>query len=194
MISSYSIVLLFLLIFQILHPSLAQIFDDDDQFLGDEIICSCSPRVFKWTIDFSSVCPPADVSPGIQKVFCDIDYPSGANESVAESPIEFIQSYQLIELSRTLETIRKEDGSDLNLRDGDVISFTSLTQTEPSRFAGGFQAHVIALNENGDELNLSWIVRYTNECEVLPFTEGDSLGWMVFVSWYCFIYYFYCLS
>lgn len=143
-------------------------------------ICSCSPLTFRWELDFSASCPPPDldIGPkfGVRKVFCDTD-----SESDDITPV-VISSYQLIELSRTLQPINKKEVDNVALTEGDVIEFTSITATQPGEISGGFQAEIIGLNSNMEEISLSWIVQYTNLCEEMVFEEGDGIGWLIFSS------------
>jgi len=81
--------------------------------------------------------------------------------------------------------------TNLRLDDGDVIEYTSLQVAEGDLRPKGLQIMVVGLNSDGVEVNLAWIMQFTNLCEVIPFQDDDSLGWMVFVSVaYACLYYF----
>ena len=81
--------------------------------------------------------------------------------------------------------------TNLRLDDGDVIEYTSLQVAEGDLRPKGLQIMVVGLNSDGVEVNLGWLMRFTNLCEVIPFQDDDSLGWMVFVSVaYACLYYF----
>jgi hypothetical protein len=143
-------------------------------------LCSCTPLVYTWKLDFSSSCPPANITvgngAGIQDVYCAVKA-DGLTDKV---PIS-VTSYQIIELDQLLIPVKVKTESDINLKDGDLISFSSITSAEPNTFAGGLQATVDGLNSANESIVLEWIVRFSNLCEVYPFSNGDSLGWMKFL-------------
>ena len=57
-----------------------------------------------------------------------------------------------------------------------------MTAARENITSGGIQASVTAINANDERIQLNWIVSYSNLCEVLPFFQGNSLGWMEFVT------------
>ena len=149
-------------------------------------LCSCTPLVYKWRLDFDLFCPPANVTSdefdtgntGIRDVFCQIVSESNTTDL---KPVSII-SFQIIELSQNLTPIKVNNRDDINLKNGDVITFNSLTTVQPEEISGGLQASVNAINMNLETIRLEWLVRYSNICEKLPYDFGNSLGWMVYVS------------
>ena len=147
-------------------------------------ICSCTPLVYKWVLDFDGVCPPPNVRigtgssiTGIKEVSCNTFAQSGVTDLV---PIN-ITRYEILELNRGLETQKGVIRSDLSLKEGDVISFNSESVAFPSFVSGGLQAELRATNAKGEEIILFFLVRFTNKCAEEPFENGDSIGWMKFV-------------
>lgn len=151
-------------------------------------LCSCTPLVYKWRLDFDLFCPPANVTSdetnaenaGIRDVFCQIVSGGGSNTTDFK-PISII-SYQIIELSQNLTPIKVNNRDNINLTDGDIITFNSITAVQPEEISGGLQASVNAINMNLEPIRLEWLVRYSNICEKLPYEFGNSVGWMVYES------------
>lgn len=142
-------------------------------------ICSCAPLVYRWKIDFTLSCPPVglDIGPGkgITNVDCDV---VGGDVSVSDlQPIK-ITSYQLSELDMNLQIFKSEAAQKLSLMNGDIVEFTSETALDPTFYSGGLQAIVDAENELGQYIRLTWILVFSNICEIEPFLPGQSIGWL----------------
>ncbi len=147
--------------------------------------CSCTPLVYKWRLNFTEFCNGylnIDQGPGtgIDSAFCKIDAPIGSNATDL-TPIT-VTSTQIIELDRDLLALKIQSFKDLNLADGSRIEFTSYTAANADDYTGGIQAELIGFNAQLQSVRLRWSVRYSNLCEVRPYSVGDSLGWMVYVS------------
>ena len=160
---------------------------------GSRYLCSCTPLVYKWKLDFTQSCPPANISvgndAGVKDAYCTVT--NGSNLTDLK-PVS-VTSYQIIELDDFLVPIKvkaepnplplevETSKSMITLKDGDEISFSSITGVQPSVISGGLQARMDGLNSADEKIVLEWIVRYSNLCEVYPYSDGNSLGWMEFV-------------
>jgi len=149
--------------------------------------CSCSPLVYNWKLDFSLSCLSSNVaigpSTGISESFCEIkalDHEI-SNDEIDDVPIS-VDSFTLIELSDNLLPIKVETASGLNLTDGDVLSFSSLTAVKSNVFSGGLQATLGGINSVSQRVELNWIVKYSNLCFLPPYKLNDSFGWMVYAN------------
>lgn len=150
-------------------------------------ICSCTPLVYTWKLDFSRTCSRNDINinigetTGIRSAACDVIDPNIIDPStVTDFEPVVVTSYQIIELGLDLIPIKVDGRSNLELFNESSISFSSITASQENAISGGLQASVVGFNANNQRIQLNWIVRYTNLCEVLPFSANDSLGWMVF--------------
>ena len=150
-------------------------------------LCSCSPLVYKWTLDFTRTCASSSLSSGssggkgVASVECDINM---VND---EDPVDLVPvtvtSFEIIEFdSNRLAPVKIESEGDLYLEDGRRLALTSETAVDSSLVTGGIKATTSAVNAAGHGIKLSWFIRYSNVCEVKPFESDDSIGWMVFVS------------
>ena len=148
--------------------------------------CSCTPLVYNWKLDFSRACSISNINittgagNGILEAWCEIIDPIG-NSVTDFKPISVV-SYQIIELGLDLIPIKVEGKSNTTLSNETHIAFSSLTAAKKNVTAGGLQVSVIGLNADDEKINLKWIVRYSNLCDILPYSQEDSLGWMVFVA------------
>lgn len=146
--------------------------------------CSCSPLIYKWTLDFNRTCAPAGLSlgigsdTGVASIECDITMVN-TSDPIDLVPVT-LKSYEIIELSTDrLAPIKINSEADLDFQDGQHLALTSETAANPSLVSRGVKATIGALNLAGHGIELSWIIRYTNVCGAKPFEVGDSIGWTV---------------
>jgi len=146
-------------------------------------LCSCAPSAFTWTLNFMLTCPPEDIhvgsGTGIIRSNCQI---SSRDANVTDMTPALIHTFQILELDAGLETVNAESRKDLNLTDGEELSYTSIVATELDVVPGGLIVRLVGDNRLGEEVELKWIVQYSNNCSEFPFSPGNSLGWTVFVS------------
>lgn len=162
-------------------------------FASAQQVCSCSPTVYKWELDFANSCnyfPPNVVDPN--DIGIDIGPNTGVNGAICEvkfsnpSPTDdlipvIVTGYQFVELDSNFAVI-KSAGSAPNfvpLGDGGVLEYISETAAG-TQIPSSIIATITANNAQGTEIKLEWLVRFSNECETIPFQAGDSLGWTVF--------------
>jgi len=156
-----------------------QLNDANAQF--SQHLCSCSPLVYKWTLDFTRTCASSSVSSGtsgskgVASVECDINM---VND---EDPIDMVPvtvtSFEIIEFgSNRLAPVKIESEGDLSLEDGRRLALTSETAVDTSLVTGGIKATASAVNAAGHGIKLNWFIRYSNLCEVKPFESGDCFA------------------
>lgn len=147
----------------------------------EEQVCSCSPLVYNWKLDFNKGCSPLNVTigleTGIRDAFC-----STSNITTQNLTPVKVTAYQIIELNFELTPLKSKAEQNISLADGDVITFASITAAEPNQYSGGFQVSLLGVNDALQGVVQEWLVIYTNLCEQIPYSVGDSIGWMVFVS------------
>jgi hypothetical protein len=118
-----------------------------------------------------------DVGPnkGITNLDCDV---VGDDASVTDLKPIAITSYQLSELDMNLQVFKSEAAQDLSLTSGDIVEFRSETAVNHAFYSGGFQAIFDAENELGQSIRFTWILVFSNICELEPFVPGQSIGWL----------------
>ena len=145
-------------------------------------VCSCSPPIYNWKLDFSKGCPVNLPDNGGTKTspldcyYADID--DGHNGDFA--PVQ-LTDLLFFDLNLNLEGIKNLKLENTELFNGNEITFASATASGDTR-TGGIQATFRAINASGQAFTLEVIVRFSNLCETLPFEVGSSLGYLVFVS------------
>lgn len=148
-------------------------------------VCSCAPLVYEWRLDFQRECVPRNIAAGpnqgIKDLVCSIESVKQSNTTLSMTPIR-VTAYQFIELDLMLTPLKSESTSDTNLKDGDLIEFSSVVASDQSIIPGGFQVSMLGENSAQQQIVLKWLVRYSNICEEIPFSSGNSIGWMVYVS------------
>ena len=135
---------------------------------------------YEFTLDFSLECEPVNVGgPGIADTTCLV---TGFDKiNVTDLVPVAVSSIQLIEIGQDggPAAVAQETG---DFRDGSTFTYTSIS------FGGGiapraFQLRALGRNSAGETLVLQFAVTFTNACGVFPvITEGQSVGWTVFVS------------
>jgi len=140
--------------------------------------------MYKMQLDFSSYCPPSNVTTGsttgISRIQCFID--SDGNN---KTPI-LISSYRISELDGTLLPVRVKNVQNVSLFDGDNVTFMSDTNANPGFLSGGIQVSMTGVNTDSQTVTLDSLIQFTNRCNSPPFAYGDTVGWLRFVS-LCFI-------
>jgi len=142
--------------------------------------CTCAPRGFTWTLDFSLGCEPQSVlvgsGTGILDVTCNIENTDSTMTDI--TPVS-VTEYAIFELDpETLAAIPESvvSSNNLNLVSGDSIDYVRSSTLQPA----GLQTQVIGLTADGSEVELNYTLRYTQDCNAYVFFEGDSLGWLFF--------------
>jgi len=147
---------------------------------GQTPICSCTPLIYRWRFNFTESCPPVKVNvgpnAGISDSSCKIDGPP----NVTNLKPSLIDSIILIELNRNFVPLKPLILINKNFTDGDIVTFESITVGDENIISGGFQVTAIGINSESEQVELNWIVSYSNLCNVSPYQNGNSIGWMVF--------------
>ncbi len=89
-----------------------------------------------------------------------------------------------MELSENLRPLKATKLTNLNLNDGDELSYVSVASSDPYVGLGGISVKLEGLTTTGTQIYLSWTVQYSNSsnADEMAFSVGDSLGWTNFVS------------
>lgn len=154
---------------------------------GGSDLCACNPSIYRFTLDFAAICPPPGIEfgpeTGIDQWFCRTD---ADDDAVTDLTPVSVTSYIVLELDKELQVIKQFFRGDLDLQDGDTFEYISTTAgsqpVSPEEYPGAMQMALTGLNAQGDEITSQWIVTFTNNCDVLPFEEGDSMSWATMVS------------
>ena len=154
---------------------------------GGSDLCACNPSIYRFTLDFAAICPPPGIEfgpeTGIDQWFCRTD---ADDDAVTDLTPMSVTSYIVLELDKELQVIKQFFRGDLDLQDGDTFEYKSVTagsqSVSPDEYPGAMQMALTGLNAQGDEITSQWIVTFTNNCDVLPFEEGDSMSWATMVS------------
>jgi len=163
-------------------------------FATAQQVCSCSPTIYKWNLDFANSCTNdnigIDIGPGlgVSAALCEVnilDSTSPDDTLVQASTVPFsVTGFQFLELDEEFQVIKATVSGPpdfIPLSDGGVLEYTSETAAG-TRIPVALSATVFATNSQGKDIQLQWLVRFSNLCETIPFKDGDSLGWLVFVS------------
>lgn len=168
--------------------------------------CSCTPQKYRWRLDFNKLCfdrEKLSSDGGVEDAECYVSLPNHTDigipskDGVDRSKPACVTSYKIIEFGGTLDNLvnLKYQSKKMfqPLLDGDIIRFESITESKPNVITSGISIHLNARNADGEDVTLDVIIRYDNTCKSEPFQEGESLGWLVFVSSASFVrYYYFC--
>ena len=143
-------------------------------------LCACNPSKYRFTLNFAAVCPTpgSNFGPetGIGFLSC------GTNRDSAVIPVS-INRIIINEYDQKLQAIKQFFQEGLDLRDGDTFDFTSsIAENGPDIIPGAMAMVLTGADAQGGEVTTQWFAIFTNKCDVLPFEEGNSLGWATFVS------------
>lgn len=150
--------------------------------------CACQPATYEFTLNFDLTCANRDVQrgdPGIVDSACILN-PQGSENVTDLVPLR-VTEIQILELDQELKVVAQSTlrGSYLN---GDVFSYSSITQTQPTMLNAtsvpkGIQVFLTGRNAEEQDLVNFWAIVYDNDCGVFPLlNEGQQMGWTIFVS------------
>ena len=145
------------------------------------LACTCSPLVYRFRIDMSRTCSPLGMEHGTgsgvsQEGICDLENRNGGSD---KTPVK-IEKVILIELDEEFDVIKQEKYFDL--KDGDMIIFTSDVISTPSNVPDSFLVTTQAINNSSEKIALDWFVDFSHQCDIHPFQAADSIGWFVLES------------
>lgn len=172
--------------------------------------CSCAPRKYKFRLDFSGSCPPETdyFGPGVEEYTCIIGDSPVQDEKVEEQESVRRQLTQLVDVFPELfistqsiddqvpviissiqfiqqdksgnpieSTLLEEDKSD-----GETVRFTSSIVDMPEQIPYRITMVLRGFNADQQAIQNTFTIEFTNTCGVPTFTEGEQIGWVIFVS------------
>ena len=99
-----------------------------DESAEGEKLCACNPSIYRFTLDFSEICPPPGIEygpgTGINQWFCRTD---ADDDSITDLMPVSVSSYIILELDKGLQVIKQFFRGELDLQDGDTFEYTSIT-------------------------------------------------------------------
>ncbi len=156
------------------------------QIIGENI-CACSPSSYTFTLEFDLSCPPVNVAENeaVDDTSCVIT--SVGDPGVTDLVPVVVQSIDVLELGQGLRIIVQEriTGTFVN---GDSFNYTSIAAVpgdvvDPTDVPRAIQINIAAINQFDESLLNTFIITFSNSCDAYPvFTEGQSAGWVLFVS------------
>ena len=145
-------------------------------------VCSCGPRTFEFSLNFSLPCPFTEKSPnpGINETRCSIKSITDTTDFIPVVATVF----QTLELDRNGLVLSSSEKPG-NFSNGATFSYTSASATRASLvkdIPGAIVVVVYGNNAEGSQLELTWVTKYSNNCSAYPvFSAGESAGWFVVV-------------
>jgi hypothetical protein len=155
-------------------------------------ILSYSPFNYTWRLDFSKTCSTNNITKGpgtgISDSYCTSSNILGGQDATVDKVPTVVNSILILELGLDLVPVHYKSTRNASLTDGDIFNFTSIGAS-PNYTAplGGMQMRLEGKNKLGDAVAVSWIVTYSNNCSVQVFFPGNTIGWVIFVSYICIV-------
>ena len=155
------------------------------------LLSVCSPMTYHFTININQSCETDDIgdNSGVGNSVCQILNADDIASTMTIFDVQFLE----VDTSGTLNVINQDDTyNNVDLSDGDVISFNSISQKlNPDKplseqlelVPGGVILSLRARSgENGRTVTnrVGWT--YTGPYDSLPVNVGDSIGWITVVS------------
>jgi hypothetical protein len=161
---------------------------------GDDL-CSCSPTVFSFTLDFEGTCPGNlvdddgdPINDAIENVSCDALVLSNDQSNLIPTVIDAIRILEL-----NADAVINQTTLEGPFDDGDVIEYASISSNKnltETYFPFGLQLVLTGENSDGTTvINVVAIDYDTSECGEWPIFPSDaSVGWVDIVSFMWPIY------
>lgn len=152
------------------------------QIDGADGLCSCSPTVFDFTLNFDASCPGnLEIDEAIGDLSCFttvVDQDRDNNRPVV------IDTVTILELN--MDGVINSTTLRGPFADGDVIRYASISSYEnltDSYFPFGLQMTLTGENSVNATVINAVAVEYTNDCEAWPvYPDGAVIGWVEIVS------------
>jgi hypothetical protein len=151
-------------------------------------LCNCQPGTLTLTIDFDLTCEDRTIltgDPGIEEAQCLL---SSRSDPMLTDPVPVsIESVQIFELDASFDIVKTTNITE-SFESGDTITYESFAVTDTNALLSGqvirgFQVTLNGFNAAGDDLSISSVILYTNECDVYPvLMDGSTIGWISLVS------------
>ncbi|KAL7521443.1 hypothetical protein ACHAWX_007437 [Stephanocyclus meneghinianus] len=101
-----------------------------------------------------------------------------------------IDSIQFLETNTNLDVINQDPSYVRGVKfvNGDVFNYTSISDRitnltgEKNKIPGGISMVLRGYNGAGERVRNTFTIRFTNECGVPTFSEGEAIGWVIFKS------------
>ena len=169
--------------------------------------CACSPSTITFELNFAGTCPPVTILDGtgaeagndaLNATFCQITPIGGGDSELTDdlipakvtdiTAIELGQSFQVID-----SIISLWNETNPPLENGDSVTFNSIIDTSRTENLSFFddaenvpqvlQIIISGENENGDKVQNTFAISYTNRCDVYEVIgENSQAGWTTVVS------------
>lgn len=161
-------------------------------------VCGCSPSAYEFTLDYSNLsCDDDDTiatgpKTGVLSVSCLISPFGSPTSDLVPVVVDSISVLELDQISNALIETRIDRAEFLN---GDTFTYTSILNDEEGnenfsarQIPKALQLNLNARNKDGVMLINVFIIAFSNACGIFPvIQDGDSVGWVVFVSSLTFV-------
>ena len=154
------------------------------QIPGTNDLCSCSPTVFTFTINYNLTCEDRNIeeNDGIADVSC---LAATLNEEDPSDKVPVtIDTVFILELNE--DGVLKSTTLPGPFEDGATIEYSSIStyrNLTSTYFPSGIQVSLQGLNKLNQTVLNTWAVDYTNDCNTVPvFDDGAQIGWTEIVS------------
>ena len=151
-------------------------------------VCNCQPGTLTLTIDYALTCDDRTIlngDPGIDEVECLL---FSQEDPMVSDPVPVkVNSISIFELDAKFDII-KTTNITTPFQSGDTITYESFAVAETDVVSSGLvprglQVTLTGFNAAGNDLTNSYVILYTNECDIYPvLTDGSTIGWTSIVS------------
>lgn len=146
-------------------------------------LCTCQPGTLTLTIDYALTCEDRTIltgDPGVEEAQC---LTFSRSDPMVTDPVPVsVESVLIFELDARLGILTTTNITE-SFASGDTITYESFAVTDTDAVLSGVVPHALQVtingfNEAGDDLTNSYVIIYTNECDIYPvLTEGSTIGW-----------------
>eukprot|EP00984_Skeletonema_dohrnii_P001739 scaffold578_cov113-Skeletonema_dohrnii-CCMP3373.AAC.2 len=146
----------------------------------DDPQCNCSPVGYTFELKLDAyTCPdpndsirPEDAvayfGPGVKGYTC---------KPKSQMPVTITQA-QFIVSNEDLTPVDTQTENSLELTDGETLTFTSPTTNPP--LVGAITLTLTGVDINGEEIESTFTIQFTNECGILSLKEGTEFSLVIF--------------
>ena len=189
MTANWVLALLVTLLSSLLLSSEAIVRDLEQQETRRNEICYCAPNSYDFTLDFTLMCPPVNITLGdaISATTCTVS-PFEKSTVIDLVPVS-VDWIEILEMNQHFVPISWQYKAG-NFSDGDTFSYTSQASMagimiNQENIVKAIQLNIYGINKDGEKIINFYLITFTNFCEAYPvLSDGQFAGWTRFVRFW----------
>ena len=153
--------------------------------------CSCSPLTYEWKLDFEAGGCPQNLPEILNQVDGITNSSMCQIYTTTKDAPKHIEELRFFEYGAGLHDLVNYRVLRGKWNNTDTMSVPSITSEDPTIFTSSAAIELSGTKEDGSSFLFIWLADYTSACNVEPYDDIESIGYLNFVSiltfYYCYL-------